>query len=58
MAERQQWEYETTRLELDDTKKDVHEVLLEAGPKGWELVGIASMKKEIVLVFKRPSGWG
>jgi hypothetical protein len=58
MSERQQWEYTTTAFDLDDKKSDIDGVLHEAGPKGWELVGTALMSKEIIFVFKRPSGWG
>ncbi len=43
---------------LDDKKSDIDGVLHEAGPKGWELVGIATMTKEVIFVFKRPAGWG
>ena len=58
MPERQQWEYETTVFNPDDRKSDIDQVLQEAGPKGWELVGIATMTKEVMFVFKRPAGWG
>jgi hypothetical protein len=58
MSERQQWEYTTTVFNSDDKQASVDGVLHEAGPKGWELVGIAPMSKEVILVFKRPSGWG
>jgi hypothetical protein len=58
MAERQQWEYTTTVFNLTDKQNDIDGVLHEAGPKGWELVGIARMHAEVIFVFKRPSGWG
>jgi hypothetical protein len=58
MSERQQWEYTTTVFQLDDKQKDIDGVLHEAGPMGWELVGVAPMKDKVVFVFKRPSGGG
>jgi hypothetical protein len=57
MTERQQWEYSTTVFNPDDKQSDIDGVLHEAGPKGWELVGIAAMNKKVVFVSKRPSGW-
>jgi hypothetical protein len=58
MSERQQWEYTTTVLNPDDNQDTIEGVLQDAGPKGWELVGIAPMSKEVILIFKRPAGWG
>jgi hypothetical protein len=58
MPERQQWEYNTFVFSRDGKKSDIDGVLQVAGPEGWELAGIATMTKEVILVFKRPSGWG
>ena len=58
MSERQSWEYATTVFESTDNQAAIDGVLHEAGPKGWELVSIAQMSKEVIFVFKRPSGWG
>jgi hypothetical protein len=58
MAERQQWEYSTTKFNLTDKQAIIDALLHEAGDKGWELVGVAHMHDAVLFVFKRPSGWG
>jgi hypothetical protein len=58
MAERQQWEYSTTRFNLSDKQAIIEALLHEAGAQGWELVGIAPMHDAVLFVFKRPGGSG
>jgi hypothetical protein len=58
MPKRQQWEYTTTVFSHGDKQSVIDGVLNEAGPKGWELVSVATLSKEVIFVFKRPSGWG
>lgn len=58
MSKRQEWEYSTTVFGNNDRKLDIDGVLHEAGPKGWELIGIANMREQVIFIFKRPSGWG
>jgi hypothetical protein len=54
---RQQWEYETYSISLENDVPDFHKKLDGLGEKGWELVGVLPKEHSELLIFKRPRGW-
>lgn len=55
-VERQQWEYETYSVPLDNDVPDFHEKLNDLGEQGWELVGVLPKEHAELLIFKRTRG--
>ena len=54
---KQQREYETYSVSLEDDVPDFHSRLDGLGQKGWELVGVLPKEHSELLIFKRPRGW-